>query len=114
MPRSIIDEDGRVVCETCVVAGTRRARVRGLLGRKILPTGEGLLLPRTSSIHTFFLAFPIDVVFLDRQLRVRAVAADVPPFRFRAQRGSGSVLELAAGEAERVGLGPGSSLAWRD
>ena len=114
MTRAIIDEDGRVVCESCEVAGTPLARMRGLLGRKSVAAGEGLLLPRAWSVHTFFLAFPIDVVFLDRGLHVRAVVSGVRPFRLVVRPGFGSVLELAAGEAERVGLRPGSSLAWRD
>ena len=90
------------------------ARTRGLLGRRGLQPGEGLLLPRTSSVHTFFMAFRIDVVFLDRRLRVRSLARDVAPFRVVARLGRGSVLELAAGEARRVGIEPGSVLSWSD
>ncbi len=90
------------------------SRMRGLLGRKSLEPGAGLLIPRTSSIHTFFMAFPIDAVFLDRDLRVRSVVRDVRPFRMIFRPGSRNVLELAAGEAGRVGLEAGRRLAWHD
>jgi uncharacterized membrane protein (UPF0127 family) len=112
--RPLVDESGRVVCERCDEARTLGERTRGLLGRKGLEPGEGLLIRRTSSIHTFFMAFPIDVVFLDRSERVRSIARGVRPFRVRLRPGSRSVLELAAGEAARVGIEPGSRLAWHD
>ena len=84
------------------------ARMRGLLGRKSLEPGQGMLITKTSSIHTAFMAFPIDAVFLDKELRVRAVVPEIPPFRASWKRGSRSVLELPAGEAARVGTGRGA------
>jgi len=91
-----------------------RERSKGLLGRKGLPPGEGLLIPKTSSIHTFFMRFPMDAVFLDKELRVRAVRPAIPPFRLAWKPGARSVLELAAGEAARVGLQEGVRLSWHD
>ena len=55
--------------------------------------------------------FPLDVVFLDRELRVVAVEADVPAWRTRARRGAKAVLELAAGEAARRRIEVGDRLA---
>jgi uncharacterized membrane protein (UPF0127 family) len=111
---TLVDQQGRVVCARCVVAGRTLARMRGLLGRKSLEPGAGLLITRTSSIHTFFMAFPIDAVFLDRDLRVRSVARNVRPARVVWRRGSRSVLELASGESDRVGIQEGSRLSWHD
>jgi hypothetical protein len=112
---SLVDESGRVVCARCEVAKSLRARTKGLLGRKGLAPGEGLLIARTSSIHTFFMAFPIDAVFLDRSLRVRKVVRDIAPYRLAGRIGlAGSVLELASGEAARVGINTGSRLSWHD
>ncbi len=105
------EDDGAVVCERCVVAGTAVSRMRGLLGRKGLAAGEGLLLRPASSIHTFFMRFPIDVVFLDRELAVRKVVPDVGPWRVAFGLGSKAVLELPAGECERRGIVPGDRLA---
>ena len=84
--------------------------MRGLLGRKELPSGEGILLKPSGSIHTFFMRFPIDVVFLDRELRVVSVSEAVPPWKVRGARGAKAVMELAAGEASRRGLTEGQAL----
>ena len=102
--------DGTVVCERCTVARSPLTRMRGLLGRRNLPQGEGLLLEPAGSIHTFFMRFPIDAVFLDRERRVVKVVPGVRPWRTAAGRHARSVLELAAGEAERVGIEPGDAL----
>jgi uncharacterized membrane protein (UPF0127 family) len=110
---TLVDGDGRVVCARCVVASRPLARMRGLLGRTGLEPGTGLLLTRTSSVHTFFMKFSIDVVFLDRDLRVRSIAQQVAPFRIVWRRGSRSVLELGPGESRRVALAEGSQLAWQ-
>ncbi|MBA2615394.1 MAG: DUF192 domain-containing protein [Actinobacteria bacterium] len=99
--------DGRTVCERCVVAGSPLARMRGLLGRKALPAGEGILLRPASSVHTAFMRFPIDAVFLDVDGRVLRVAAHLNPWRAAGCRGARAVLELSAGESERRGVRPG-------
>jgi len=104
------DAPDRVVCERCHVADRPHARLRGLLGRKTLPAGEGLLLRPSPSIHTWFMRFPIDAAFLDADLRVLHVAAELPPWRFAGRRGARAVLELAAGEARRQGIERGMAL----
>jgi uncharacterized membrane protein (UPF0127 family) len=98
------------VCERCLLAETPLTRLKGLLGRTGLERGEGLLLRPASSIHTFFMKFPIDAVFLDRDLVVLNVASDLKPWRTAAQRGAKAVLELPAGEAKRTGIQPGEQL----
>jgi uncharacterized membrane protein (UPF0127 family) len=102
--------DGTVVCERLLVADRPFARMRGLLGKKTMPAGEGLLLRPASSIHTFFMRFPIDAVFLGRGLEVLEVASYVRPWRAAAGEGARAVLELPAGEAERRGVRPGDRL----
>ena len=59
-------DGGGIVCDRCESADGLVTRARGLLGRSGLDRGEGLLLKPTFSIHTFFMRFPIDVVFLDK------------------------------------------------
>ncbi len=104
-------EDGGPACERCTVASSRRARLRGLLGRRGLPPGEGLLLRPCASVHTCFLRFPIDVVLLDGDDRVVAVVERLAPWRLAGHRRAKAVLELAAGEAQRRALSPGDRLA---
>jgi uncharacterized membrane protein (UPF0127 family) len=99
------------VCESCAIADTIWSRLRGLMGRRGLESGEGLLLRPAGSVHTCFMRFAIDVVFLDSESRVLAVSPAVRPWRLRLQRGARAVLELPAGEAERVGIAAGDHLA---
>ena len=102
--------DGEVVCERCTLADSPVARMRGLLGRDGLEQGEGLLLRPASSVHTWFMRFPIDVVFLDRELVVVGIANEVEPWRAAGRRGAKAALELPAGEAARRGLSVGDQL----
>jgi uncharacterized protein len=112
---ALANEDGTVVCERCLLAETPLARLRGLLGRSGLSSGEGMLLRPASSIHTAFMRFAIDAVFVDGADRVVKVVSDLRPWRAAACRGARAVLELPAGEARRLGLRPGVSLTqvWR-
>jgi uncharacterized protein len=103
-------ENGDVVCEDCVVADSPVSRMRGLLGRKELRQGEGILLRPAGSIHTFFMRFPIDAVFLDREFRVLGISDDIRPWRAASKRGAHAVLELPAGESARRGLEVGDQL----
>jgi len=99
-----------VVCARCKLADHSLARLRGLLGREGLDPGEGLLLRPASSIHTFFMRFPIDVVFLDRELVVLGIHDTIDPWRTASERGAKVVLELPAGESSRRGLTVGDQL----
>ena len=106
----VLDRDAAVACENCAVADTPLRRLKGLLGKKELQPGEGLLLRPASAIHTFFMRFPIDVVFLDRELHVLGLATNLRPWRAAGRRGARAVLELPAGECERRDIRPGDRL----
>ena len=106
----LVRPDGRVVCERCLVAARPLRRMRGLLGRRHLPQGEGILLRPAGSIHTFFMRFSIDAVFLNENGDVLGIAAGVKPWRVAVCKRARSVLELAAGESERRGLEVGQKL----
>ncbi|MEY2152294.1 DUF192 domain-containing protein [Rhodanobacter sp. 115] len=97
------------------VAATLFERIRGLLGRPSPKRGEGLLIRKCKTVHTIGMAYPIDVVYLDRDWCVVGVAHSVRPGCVRAPtppRRSGvvQVLELADREAAWIGLMPGSRL----
>lgn len=102
--------DGSIVCERLLVAERPFARMRGLLGRRSLLPGEGLLLRPAGVVHTCFMRFAIDVVFLDRQGGVVGIAPELRPWRAAGRRGARAVLELPAGECERRGLQNGDRL----
>ena len=105
-------DDGTVVCERVTLADRPLARLRGLLGRDGLDSGEGLMLRPASAVHTYFMRFPIDVVFLDRALVVLGIADEVDPWRAASRRGAKAVLELPAGESSRRGLTVGDQLTF--
>jgi len=108
--------DGTVLCERCVVAEATFRRMRGLLGRSGLEEGDGLLLRPAPAIQTWFMRFPIDAVFLDRDLTVVMVREHMRPFKTAGDRRARSVLELAAGEVRRHGVEVGERLrvVWPD
>jgi len=105
-------EDGRVVAESVVVADSTGRRLRGLLGKKELPSGHAVLLRPAWSIHTAFMRFPIDVVFLDADQIVVKIVPNLPSFKTASCRGAREVVELRAGECERRGLALGDRVAW--
>jgi uncharacterized protein len=110
--RTLVTGDGAVLCARCRIAKDPWARMRGLLGRRRLNEGEGILLRPASSVHTFFMLFPIDVVFLDRDLSVLRVVPAVPPWRAVWRTGAAAVLEIGAGECTARGVGVGDRLDW--
>jgi uncharacterized membrane protein (UPF0127 family) len=90
-----------VVCDSCHFADSVLKRMIGLLDRKILAQGEGLLLDRCYGIHTFGMRFPIDVLFLDKQLRVIRAVPALRPYRTAVVRQAIYVLELPVGAIAR-------------
>ena len=105
-------EDGRIVCDSVTVADGTFRRMRGLLGRRTLPADEGIVLRPAWSIHTAFMRFSIDVVFIDAEQVVMRVEHALRPFKTASCRGAREVVELAAGECERRGLAAGDRIAW--
>lgn len=110
-PRLIVNlARGNVICEHVEIADRPRLRMRGLLGRDSLPPGEGMLLQPAPSIHTAFMRFTIDAVFVDGTLRVKRIVEHLRPFRIAWARRSWGVLELAEGEVARRGVDLGDQL----
>src|SRR6476661_2516738 len=91
---------GLCVCVS-ELADSPLPRMRGLIGRRGLPAGEGMLLRPAPSIHTAFMRFPIDALFLDRELRVLDIRESLPPWRVASEHRARAVLELPAGECAR-------------
>jgi uncharacterized membrane protein (UPF0127 family)/prepilin signal peptidase PulO-like enzyme (type II secretory pathway) len=102
---------GQDVSLRCELADTYGRRFLGLMGRSRLERGHGVLFAPGGAIHTAFMRFAIDAVFLAPDGEVLRVAERVPPWRFRAAGpGARFVLELGAGEASRLALAPGARL----
>lgn len=102
---------GSVLAARCGEARSFLARGRGLMGRPALATGEGLLIEPCSSVHSFFMRFPIDVVFADRQHRVVGLTEAMAPNRpYAGARGARYVVELPAGTIAATGTRLGDVL----
>ena len=91
-------------------ARTSASRNKGLLGRDRLAPGEGLWIVPCESIHTFFMRFPIDLVYLDRQKRIRKLSNAVGPWRVSACFSAHSVIELPAGTIQATQSQRGDAL----
>jgi uncharacterized membrane protein (UPF0127 family) len=105
--------NAQVVAASVELALTRAARRRGLLGRDGLETGRAMLIAPCSSIHTWFMRFSIDVIFVARDGRVLKTRAAMPPWRLAVAPGAYAVVELPAGAIakSRVGIGDRLELA---
>jgi uncharacterized protein len=88
---------GTILATNLEVAGSGKQRRKGLLGRDGLSSGEGLWIIPCESVHTFFMRFPIDLVYLDDEHRIRKVRSAVGAWRLSACLSAHSVIELAAG-----------------
>ena len=99
-----------VVAELVEVATTWRARRAGLLGRQALGLSSAFVLEPCWMIHTAFMRFPIDVVFVGRDDRVVGIAHDVRPWRAAVSPRAQRVIELPAGAINRHGVQLGDPL----
>jgi uncharacterized membrane protein (UPF0127 family) len=99
-----------VVADAADVADTSAKRRTGLLKHDRLAQGEGLWIVPCESVHTFFMKFPIDLVYLDKKHKVKKVRHAVGPWKLSACLTAHSVLELPAGAAEKSGTRVGDEL----
>jgi uncharacterized protein len=99
-----------VLADSADVADTSAKRRNGLLKHTGLAAGQGLWIVPCESVHTFFMKFPIDLVYMDKSRKVRKVRHAVPAWRLSACLMAHSVLELPAGTVERTQTRPGDQL----
>lgn len=103
--------NGEVLIPNLREAKTPWSRLRGLLGTRRLEIDEGLWISPCNSIHTFFMNYPIDCVFLNRKMAVASLVPGVVPGRVVwPQRGAHSVVELAEGQIGRLRIELGDQL----
>ena len=102
---------GTVIATNLEVANTGAKRNKGLLGRRGLGDGGGLWIVPCESVHTFFMKFAIDLVYLDRKHRVRKVRSNVAPWRISVCLSAHSILELPAGTIRRTQSKAGDEVA---
>src|SRR5262249_12564817 len=88
---------GRPLARRVELAIDSRSRRRGLLGRDAFEPGSARIIAPCGAIHTFFMRFSIDVVFVGRDGRVRKTCEAVPPRRIALSLGAFAAIELPAG-----------------
>ncbi|MBM7855624.1 uncharacterized membrane protein (UPF0127 family) [Desulfohalotomaculum tongense] len=100
-----------ILAKQVEVAETFKARLKGLIGTSILPSDRALLIRPCSSVHTFFMKYPIDVIFLDKENRILKILHSLPPYRFSPLVWNAKmVLELPAGRCRCTGTRVGDLL----
>ncbi|MDA3895033.1 MAG: DUF192 domain-containing protein [Desulfobacteraceae bacterium] len=86
-------------------------RMQGLLGRSAMKDGEGLYISKCHSIHTFFMKFSIDIIFIDKEFRVKKVITCLKPFRLAfGSFGTAGTLELPSRSINKNPCRPGDQL----
>lgn len=102
-----------ILAEEVFLADTPLKRIKGLLGRKDFPAGQALIIRPCNSIHTFFMRFPIDVLFVTKDDQVLQAISSLKPFRitkiyFQAHY----VIELPSGTLQNSVTSQGDLLAY--
>jgi uncharacterized membrane protein (UPF0127 family) len=86
-------------------------RLRGLIGRSDLAPETAFYIPGCTTIHTCFMRFPIDAVFVSKNLEVTSLYRNLKPWRMtKVQWGARSVIELAAGTINKMAIEIGDQL----
>ena len=96
-PRLVNERTNGTVASVIEFAVTRTERRRGLLGRDGLDLSAALMLAPCPAVHTAFMRFAIDVVFVDREGRVRKIVRGLAPWRISASLGAYAAIEFTAG-----------------
>jgi len=101
-----------VVAEEAIVANTPFKRMKGLLGRKELKESQALVLDPCNSIHTFFMRFPIDILFLDKNNKIIKTISCLKPFRLTSiYFNSAFAIELPSGKIQSLSIRKGDNLS---
>ena len=101
----------RSLANSVTLADTRRARRKGLLGRKSIGADEAMVITPCLAVHTAFMRFPIDVVFIDRDGLAVEIVHDLQPWRIAASFRAHAVVEMAAGRVKACGVELGDRLS---
>jgi len=93
---------GAIIAERAIIADNMFSRMKGLLGRKNMEKGEAIVLKPCNSIHTFFMAFSIDVIFVDNSNTVVRLFPAIPPWRMTPFIKASYCIEMPSGSANSL------------
>ena len=103
---------------SCLISEVFRAdgaieRMRGLLGREQLQPEQGFWIAPCNSVHTFFMTYSLDILFLNKQGILLKIVSDLSPWRATGMMNAWATIEVAAGRAANLGVHIGDKLEWR-
>lgn len=111
MAKLLNAQKSQVLVDDLQIAKSMWSRAKGLLGTKSLSADSALWIHRCNSIHTFFMKYSIDCVFVDSDMTVKALVKNVKPGRMVLPIwGAKSVIEMQAGRIDHLGLHLGDKL----
>jgi len=109
--KTTLKKGERTLIENCWLASDFFSRLIGLMGRRALGENEAIFFPNCSSIHTFFVRFPIDVISVSAEGTVLSVQENLAPWRLLLpKRFVSHVIEVQGGLSRRLGIAPGTRL----
>ncbi len=112
MKRVRVYFEGKKLWDHAELAQYPWERMQGLLGRARISENEAMILPKTGSIHTFFMRFAIDVAFLDRHKRIVKLVTNLKPGNLSAGLKACYAVEMKEGLAQKIPLYPGQQFFW--
>lgn len=107
-------DDESVSIANSRIANNFLSRTIGLLFTKKMAADSGLFITKCNSIHTFFMRYAIDVVFVNKHFIVTKVVRNMQPWDVAFDRNATAVLELPAGRIDTIGISAGHQLLIRD
>jgi uncharacterized membrane protein (UPF0127 family) len=105
------ERNGSIVADHLLPAFDSQTRRTGLLAHQSLPAGTAMIIAPTNAIHTFFMKFAIDVLFVAKDGQIVKMREGLRPWRMAAARRGYGVIEMAVGAIKRCNLVPGDRLA---
>ncbi|MCP3850583.1 MAG: DUF192 domain-containing protein [Gammaproteobacteria bacterium] len=103
---------GKRLLNSVRLTATASERMKGLLGSQGLKSNDGLIISPCNSVHTFFMKYSIDVIYLDKEGIIKKIVPALKPWRMSFCFSCASTLELASGEANKIKLILGQQLEW--
>jgi uncharacterized protein len=112
MKKVAVEVNGKILWQRASLAQYPWERMKGLLGKASISREELLILPKTNSIHMFFMRFPIDVVYLNRCKQVLKVVHDLRPGQMSGCLKAFYALEMKTACAVEYNIMPGQNFFW--
>lgn len=113
MAEIIIKDTNKIIFSQAVIAKTFIQRLIGLIGRSSLPDNEALVFYDANSIHMFFMRIPLDLIYLDKNLKITKLVRNIKPWSMSVCLKAKVTIEVTSNAIERNSLKLGQTLIIR-